>query len=212
METPTVAGCTLIPRLFPSNCESKKSLHFGRSAHIFSTISFFPSLTAVFDGILCLYLLIAVSFLFHFTTFSTRIDLRDVLFLLLPPFQMVKNWPGRHYWQVVLAVCEIYGEEQRDLSSLVFPLNLLLSNSPGGWMTFAPEWLTGILFAFGVFFFRCIPLTPYPGSKALNTSNPMYLWLYLWFFNGLWVVVPALLMYQSYSVFVKALSQKPKRS
>lgn len=41
----------------------------------------------------------------------------------------------------------------------------------GGWMTFAPEWLSG--------------------SQALETSNPVYLWLYLAFFNGIWVVVPA---------------------
>lgn len=37
-------------------------------------------------------------------------------------------------------------------------------------MTFAPEWLTG--------------------SSQLATEDPVYLWLYLFFFNTLWVFVP----------------------
>lgn len=37
----------------------------------------------------------------------------------------------------------------------------------GGWMTFAPEWITG--------------------SPSLNTSHPLYTWVYLAFFNGLCV-------------------------
>lgn len=46
-------------------------------------------------------------------------------------------------------------------------------------MTFAPEWLTG--------------------SPNLNTSNPMYFWFYLLFFNaGLWVVVPTWVLWESY--------------
>ncbi|XP_059169066.1 emopamil-binding protein-like [Physella acuta] len=71
----------------------------------------------------------------------------------------------RHYAQLVLCVCELYG----------------------GWMTFCPEWLTG--------------------SKSLDTSNWMFLWVYLVFFNGLWVVVPLLLMYQTWEA-MKALPQK----
>jgi hypothetical protein len=47
-----------------------------------------------------------------------------------------------------------------------------------GWMTFCPEWLTG--------------------SKALNTSNWVFLWLYLFFFNFLWVIIPFALMYHSW--------------
>ena len=45
-------------------------------------------------------------------------------------------------------------------------------------MTFAPEWLTG--------------------SPNLVTSNPIYLWVYLVFFNGLWVVIPLILLYESW--------------
>ncbi len=62
----------------------------------------------------------------------------------------------RHYVQVVLCVCEIYG----------------------GWMTFCPEWLTG--------------------SPNLDTSNALFLWVYLVFFNGIWVVIPGALMWQSW--------------
>lgn len=42
-------------------------------------------------------------------------------------------------------------------------------------MTFCPEWLTGNL--------------------KLDTSNWMYLWLYLFFFNTLWVWIPAYAIY-----------------
>ncbi|XP_041821942.1 emopamil-binding protein-like [Chelmon rostratus] len=48
----------------------------------------------------------------------------------------------------------------------------------GGWMTFCPDWLVG--------------------SPNLNTSSWLYLWVYLVFFNGVWVLVPALLLAQSW--------------
>ena len=44
-------------------------------------------------------------------------------------------------------------------------------------MTFCPEWLTG--------------------SLNLDTSNFMYKWLYLAFFNGLWVVIPIYAIHHS---------------
>jgi len=89
-------------------------------------------LTVVFDGTLCFVILYA----------------------------MIRNKPYRHFWQIVLCVCELYG----------------------GWMTFAPEWITG--------------------SKALNTSNPLYLWVYLVIANGVWVIIPLLLIWQSYNAIV----------
>ncbi|KIK04094.1 hypothetical protein K443DRAFT_676223 [Laccaria amethystina LaAM-08-1] len=49
----------------------------------------------------------------------------------------------------------------------------------GGWMTFCPEWLVG--------------------SPNLNTSNPLYLWVYLALMNGIWVVIPLWLMIDSYT-------------
>ena len=48
-----------------------------------------------------------------------------------------------------------------------------------GFMTFAPEWLTG--------------------SPNLDTSNFMYLWVYLTFFNMLWVFFPLFVLYESYN-------------
>ena len=55
-------------------------------------------------------------------------------------------------------------------------------------MTFAPEWLTG--------------------SPSLVTSNWLYLWVYLVFFNGLWVVIPLALLWQSYVETCRVFSEK----
>ena len=46
-------------------------------------------------------------------------------------------------------------------------------------MTFGPEWLSG--------------------NPNLDTSNWMYLWLYLTFFNSLWVVIPFWILYEAYN-------------
>ncbi|KFY59360.1 hypothetical protein V497_04363 [Pseudogymnoascus sp. VKM F-4516 (FW-969)] len=59
-------------------------------------------------------------------------------------------------WMVALAVAELYG----------------------GFMTFAPEWLTG--------------------SPSLDTSNWVFTWVYLFFFNTLWVWIPMYAIYVSY--------------
>ncbi|ELW72314.1 Emopamil-binding protein-like protein [Tupaia chinensis] len=85
-------------------------------------------LTAVLDGSLALFLVYAI----------------------------VKEKYYRHFIQITLCVCELYGD----------------------WMTFCPEWVTG--------------------SPNLNTSNWLYFWVYLVFFNGVWVLVPALLLWQSW--------------
>ncbi|EMD63825.1 hypothetical protein GGP41_005551 [Bipolaris sorokiniana] len=71
----------------------------------------------------------------------------------------------KYFWMIVLATAEIYG----------------------GWMTFAPEWLTG--------------------SPNLDTSNWMYLWLYLTFFNGLWVIFPLWILYEAYQTISSAMSR-----
>ncbi|CAM9942534.1 unnamed protein product [Phaeothamnion confervicola] len=47
----------------------------------------------------------------------------------------------------------------------------------GGWMTFCPEWVDG--------------------SPNLDTSDPVHLWVYLVFMNGVWVALPALLLWES---------------
>ena len=57
-------------------------------------------------------------------------------------------------------------------------------------MTFAPEWLAG--------------------SPNLDTSNWIFMWVYLFFLNFLWVVVPLWVLYESYSAFVGAVEGKGK--
>jgi hypothetical protein len=47
----------------------------------------------------------------------------------------------------------------------------------GGFMTFAPEWLTG--------------------CEQLDTSNAVYLWFYLFFFNTLWVWIPLWVLWEA---------------
>lgn len=54
----------------------------------------------------------------------------------------------------------------------------------GGFMTFCPEWLTG--------------------NVNLDTSNFVYLWLYLVFFNGLWVAIPLYSLYVAFGEISKA--------
>jgi len=76
---------------------------------------------------------------------------------LLLVYAICRRRPYRHWVQIVLCACELYG----------------------GWMTFGPEFLTG--------------------SPNLVYDNALYLWIYLVFFNGLWVVIPILLMYQSWT-------------
>ncbi|EST08449.1 Glycosyl transferase, family 1 [Kalmanozyma brasiliensis GHG001] len=70
-----------------------------------------------------------------------------------------------HFWAVVLSTGELYG----------------------GWMTFAPEWLTG--------------------SKGLETGNWLLLWVYLVFMNVVWVAIPLWLMVDSYVVIAQSLRE-----
>jgi len=62
----------------------------------------------------------------------------------------------------------------------------------GGWMTFCPEWLTG--------------------SPNLNTSNPLYLWVYLALMNLVWVFIPLWLMFDSYTHVAGALRTTQRAS
>lgn len=58
-------------------------------------------------------------------------------------------------------------------------------------MTFAPEWLTG--------------------NTALQTGDWMYLWLYLVFFNGLWVVMPAWCLWVAWAEIGTAFREREDR-
>lgn len=85
-------------------------------------------------------------------------------------YAVVNNTHYRHFLQISLSVCELYG----------------------GWMTFAPDWLQG--------------------SPHLNqASSWLHLWVYLVFFNGIWVLVPALLLVQSWST-LRDLQQGKEKS
>lgn len=53
-------------------------------------------------------------------------------------------------------------------------------------MTFAPEWLTG--------------------NQYLDSSNFMYLWVYLVFFNCLWIVFPLYAVWVSYKDITNAFA------
>lgn len=65
----------------------------------------------------------------------------------------------------------------------------------GGFMTFAPEWLSG--------------------NTALAGEDPVYLWLYLVFFNMLWVFIPLWILsvaYQEVSTsFSRAVKDAPAK-
>ncbi|EGW04615.1 emopamil-binding protein-like [Cricetulus griseus] len=80
----------------------------------------------------------------------------DGFLALVLIYAIVKEKYYRHFIQITLCVCELYG----------------------GWMTFSPEWLLG--------------------SPNLNTKSYLYFWVYLVFFNGLWVLIPGLLLWQSW--------------
>uniref|UniRef100_A0A7N9CZV0 EXPERA domain-containing protein n=1 Tax=Macaca fascicularis TaxID=9541 RepID=A0A7N9CZV0_MACFA len=98
---------------------------------------------------------------------TVTLDGSLALFLI---YAIVKEKHYRHFLQITLCVCELYG----------------------CWMTFLPEWLTR--------------------SPNLNTSNWLYCWVYLFFFNGVWVLIPGLLLWQSW-VELKKMHQKcPKLS
>lgn len=56
----------------------------------------------------------------------------------------------------------------------------------GDYMTFVPEWLQG--------------------SPSLDTNDPLHLWFYLVFSNGVWVVIPMVLLWHSSAAILSMLS------
>ncbi|PVI06357.1 Emopamil-binding protein [Periconia macrospinosa] len=89
---------------------------------------------------------------------------------------------------LALWICALLrGEERKGaLKRWFWMIVLATAELYGGWMTFAPEWFTG--------------------SPNLDTSNWMFMWLYLVFFNGLWVVFPLWILYEGYSAMTSAMS------
>jgi hypothetical protein len=49
------------------------------------------------------------------------------------------------------------------------------------------------------------------GSPNLDTSNFMFTWLYLFFFNTLWVWIPLWILYDAYGTITGAVDVKNKR-
>lgn len=88
------------------------------------------------------------------------------LFAVILIYAVIKSKPYRHFLQICLCVCELYG----------------------GWMTFCPEWLTG--------------------NVNLKTDNFLHLWVYLVFFNMLWVIIPLLLLWQSWTTLISAFNEE----
>ncbi len=58
-------------------------------------------------------------------------------------------------------------------------------------MTFAPEWVDG--------------------SPNLITNNWIYLWIYLVFANGVWVIIPLILLYESFKTISERLDPDNKK-
>lgn len=84
-----------------------------------------------------------------------------------------KRDPMVNFWMIVLATGELYGGMTLSLRFLYDQLLTVI-----GFMTFAPEWLTG--------------------NQNLDGSNFMFLWVYLVFFNMLWVFLPLYALYVSF--------------
>jgi hypothetical protein len=79
-------------------------------------------------------------------------------------YQIVKRDPVRHYWIVVLSTAELYGGCVFPFWFTWWPTEIGAQAdddffSTRSWMTFCPEWLTG--------------------SPSLDTSNPLFFWVYL---------------------------------
>ncbi|EXF81873.1 emopamil binding protein [Colletotrichum scovillei] len=77
-----------------------------------------------------------------------------------------------------LAVWICYSIAKRDPKVNIWMIVIATAELYGGFMTFCPEWLTGNIY--------------------LDTSNFMYLWVYLVFFNMLWVFIPIYAIYVAY--------------
>lgn len=89
---------------------------------------------------------------------------------------LAKRDPRASIWMIVLATCELYG----GVFFLLFNQVVFVVDSRAdflGFMTFCPEWLVG--------------------NVNLDTSNFMYLWVYLIFFNTLWVWIPLWVIWYS---------------
>lgn len=79
----------------------------------------------------------------------------------------------------VLCMFQIYGTFFKTKWRHPLQIVICVCELYGGWMTFAPEWVDG--------------------SPNLNGSDPVLFWIYLVFMNGVWVVIPLLLLWDSFA-------------
>jgi len=85
-----------------------------------------------------------------------------------------------------LCLLAFYGLIRRANWFHVVQVTIAVAELYGGWITFCPEWLNA--------------------NQALDGSTPIRLWLYLTFFNCIWVVIPLILIYQSWGYLSKAVA------
>ncbi|KAH7318654.1 Emopamil-binding protein [Stachybotrys elegans] len=90
-----------------------------------------------------------------------------------------------------LALYVCYCLSKRDPKASIWMIVLATCEIYGGFMTFCPEWLTG--------------------NINLDGSNFMYLWVYLVFFNMLWVFIPFYTIWYSVRDISNALSLRQTR-
>ncbi|KAJ0161269.1 Emopamil-binding protein-like [Colletotrichum tanaceti] len=97
-----------------------------------------------------------------------------------------KRWAGADLGVVSLELLTVFGAgplavwicyciAKRDPKVNIWMIIIATAELYGGFMTFCPEWLTRNIY--------------------LDTSNFMYLWVYLVFFNMLWVFIPLYAIY-----------------
>jgi hypothetical protein len=91
----------------------------------------------------------------------------------------------------LLCIMQIYGCFFKTAWRHPLQIIICVSELYGGWMTFCPEWVDG--------------------SPNLDTSDPILLWIYLVFMNGLWVVIPALLLWDSFARLTDVSDQSKAR-
>ena len=65
---------------------------------------------------------------------------------------------------------------------------LSLAELYGGWMTFAPEWVEG-------------------SPNLVSRADPLRFWIHLVFMNGLWLIIPLVLLAESCVHIVRACSK-----
>ncbi|KAG6142248.1 hypothetical protein E4U47_001623 [Claviceps purpurea] len=85
---------------------------------------------------------------------------------------------------VALYVCYLIGRGSPKM--YFWMIVLATAELYGGFMTFCPEWLTG--------------------NKNLDGSNFMFMWVYLVFFNCLWLAIPLYVLGHSYCQVLKAFT------